>query len=80
MEEGIFVCYSCGRKVGYALGKPPCEALAGWFILTCWKGQESVDHLAFCSFTCLRRWVDTKVPKIPQTFFRSFAEDSINHE
>jgi hypothetical protein len=80
MEEGVFICHSCGKRVRCTLERPPCEALAGWLMLVQWRGRESVDHLAFCSFTCLQRWVNTKVPEIPQTFLKSFGEENINCE
>jgi hypothetical protein len=32
----------------------------------------SVDHYDFCSFTCLQKWVEAQVPKVPKTFLEAF--------
>jgi hypothetical protein len=69
-----FICHSCGKKVECVSGEPPCEVLAGWFVVSHWKGRESVDHYSFCSLSCLQRWVDTQVPRIPKVFLESFGE------
>ena len=75
MEKKHFICHSCGKKAESSLEKPPCEALAGWVMATHWKEFESVDQHIFCSFSCLKRWVDTNVPKIPDVFIKSFGEE-----
>ena len=74
MEKEYSICHSCGKKVEFAEGEPPCKALVGWLVVSHWKGFESVENYYFCSFTCLERWVDTKVPKIPEIFLKSFEE------
>lgn len=61
MQNGYFVCHSCGKKVKRALEKPPCEALSGWFTVAHWKGPGSVDHYSFCSCVCLKAWADTEI-------------------
>ena len=75
MEKRYSICYSCGKKVEFTEGEPPCKALAGWLIVSYWKGFESIEHYHFCSFTCLQRWLDSKVPKIPEIFLKSFEEE-----
>lgn len=73
-----FICRSCGKKVETSEKKPPCEVLKGWVMATQWKDYESVNQHVFCSFSCLKRWVDSKVPSVPDAFIRSFNEDDIN--
>lgn len=75
MVKRYSICYSCGKRVEYPWGEPPCKALSGWLRVSYWKGLESVDHYDFCSFSCLQRWVDTQVPKIPDVFLESFGEE-----
>ena len=76
MQEGCFVCHSCGRKVEFIPGKPPCEVVGGWLTVSHWKGLQSVDHYNFCSFSCLEMWVDTQVPRIPEVFLKSLREEN----
>jgi hypothetical protein len=33
------------------------------------------ERYDFCSFTCLQKWVDGKVPKVPESFLKAFGED-----
>ena len=40
------------------------------------KGMESVEHYDFCTFTCLQKWVETRVPRIPDTFLEAFRGES----
>lgn len=74
MPKGYFICYSCGKKMEYASQKPPCEVLTGWLTVSQWKGLGAVEHRNFCSFTCLKRWADAQVPKIPKVFLKAFEE------
>ena len=74
MRKPTFICHSCGKRLEYAPGERPCEVLSGWLTVSQWKGLGAVDHHHFCSFTCLKRWVDTQVPKIPETFLKAFEE------
>jgi len=75
VEEAVFVCHSCGKKERAPFGKPPCEVLIGWFIVSQWKiPGSSVEQHIFCSLTCLKRWVDDKVPEVPETFLKSFGD------
>ena len=70
-----FSCHSCGKGVECPSGGPPCEALQGWLTVSYWKGLGSVEHYNFCSFSCLKSWVDAQVPTIPEVFLESFGED-----
>ena len=73
-------CYSCGKEVEYTpcyeRGALPedarCNVLVGWLTVSRWKGKGSVDQYDFCSFSCLQKWVETQVPKIPRTFLDAF--------
>lgn len=69
------ICYSCGRKVEFPLEESLCRALGGWLAVCHWKGLQSIDQYAFCSFGGLQRWVDTQVPKIPEVFLKSLGEE-----
>jgi len=77
------VCQSCGKRAEYAecyeRCAPPddarCNVLSGWLSVSCWKGMGAVDYYDFCSLVCLQRWVDTQIPRIPQTFLKAFEDD-----
>jgi len=76
-------CYTCGKKVEFTpcskRGDPPedvpCRVLSGWLSVHHWTGVRSIDQYDFCSFTCLQRWVEAQVPKIPSTFLKAFPEE-----
>jgi hypothetical protein len=70
-----FSCHSCGVEVECSSGELPCEALGGWLTVCCWEGAGEALQYNFCSFTCLKSWVDAQVPKIPAVFLESFGED-----
>ncbi len=72
MPKGHFVCHSCGKGVEYSSEERPCEVLSGWFAVAQWKGLGAVDQYIFCSFTCLKKWADAQVPKIPEAFLKAF--------
>ena len=74
MPDKQFICSSCGRKVESSSKEPPCEVLSGWLTLAHWEGLGSVEHYNFCSFTCLKRWVETQAPEVPKVFLDSFEE------
>lgn len=76
MLKMCFFCQSCGKKVEFASEEPPCKALSGWLTVSQWKGLESVDHYIFCSFSCLQRWVDSQVPRIPKVFLKALGEEN----
>ena len=68
------VCLSCGKKREGSPEEPPCQALKGWLTVSHWKGIGSVEHYSFCSFSCLKSWVDAQVPRVPEIFLKSFEE------
>jgi len=68
-------CFSCGRKMESVPGEPPCRVLKGWLTVSHWKGVGSVEHHNFCSFSCLKSWVDAQVPRVPEVFLKFFEED-----
>ncbi len=68
-------CNSCGEGVECSPGEPPCEVLKGWFTVSQWEGPGAVSHYYFCSLSCLKSWVNNRVPKVPQVFLKSFGED-----
>ena len=73
-------CYSCGKKVVYTpyyergnwVKDARCNVLSGWLTVTRWKGKGYVDQYDFCSFSCLQKWVEAQIPKIPKTFLDAF--------
>lgn len=74
-ERMRFFCQSCGKGVECSAEEPPCEALAGWLTVSHWKGPGAVSRYNFCSFSCLKSWVDAQVPGVPDVFLKSFGED-----
>ncbi len=70
-----FSCHSCRKRLEYSPGEPPCEVLKGWLTVSCWKGLGFVERYNFCSFSCLKSWVEVQVPKIPKVFLESFKDD-----
>jgi hypothetical protein len=71
-----FTCHTCGKGAVCSPGELPCEALKGWLTVACWKGPGAVSRYNFCSFSCLKAWVDSQVPTIPEVFLESFGEDT----
>lgn len=67
-------CFSCGENSEDSPGELPCRTLKGWLTVVCWKGVGSVEHYSFCSFSCLKSWVDAQVPRVPEIFLKSFEE------
>jgi len=74
-QEMRFSCHSCGKGMECSLGEPPCEVLREWLTVSDWKGLGFVEHYTFCSFSCLKSWVDALVPRVPNAFLESFKED-----
>ncbi len=82
-KKSYAVCQFCGTKVEYTECSercaPPedarCAVLSGWLSVSHLKGMGLVDHYDFCSFTCLQKWVDTQVPKVPKTFLDAFKDE-----
>ena len=79
------ICYFCGKKAEYTAcsneGVPSedarCEVLKGWLTVAHWKGMHSVDHYDFCSFSCLQKWVESQIPKVPEVFLKAFEKESL---
>ncbi|MCX6012070.1 MAG: hypothetical protein NTV30_01375 [Chloroflexi bacterium] len=80
MEPRAFICQTCGKEVDNIQDKAPCEVLQGWLMVTNWKGHENVDQIVFCSYSCLKRWVDSKTPNIPDIFMKSFEDDDYKNK
>ncbi len=76
MPREYFVCASCGERVECGVKQRPCEVLDGWLMVSLWKGPETVEHYNFCSLSCLRTWVDTQLPQVPEAFLRAFEKGS----
>jgi hypothetical protein len=76
MGEGCCVCHSCGRKIEFSQEELPCDVLSGWLMVSHMTGLESVDSYSFCSFSCLKRWVTSQVPEIPEIFLKSLGEET----
>lgn len=72
MRREYFICHSCGERVECSGEQRPCEVLSGWFMVSRWKGPKAVEHYNFCSSTCLKKWIDSQVPQIPDVFRRAF--------
>lgn len=77
------ICHSCGKKAEYtpcgqrrALPEDArCKVLHGWLIVSRWKGVRAIEEYDFCSLTCLQKWVEAQVPKVPKTFLEAFHGD-----
>ena len=67
-------CHFCGEEPECPQGEPPCQALEGWFTVSCWEGPGEVVQYSFCSLDCLKSWVDGELPGIPEVFLESFEE------
>ncbi len=74
-ERVRFSCHSCGREMEHLPEEPPCEALKGWLTVSYWKGPGAVSRYNFCSYSCLKSWVDAQVPRVPEVFLEPFRED-----
>jgi len=75
VQRRYSTCFSCGIKVESSSEDPPCEILSGWLTVSHWRGLEAVEHYNFCSFTCLKKWVEVQTPEIPNVFLQSFDEE-----
>jgi len=74
MQKRCLICSSCGKRMEFSPQERLCEVFRGWLTVAQWKGLGAVEHYNFCSFTCLKRWVDRQVPQIPEVFLRTFEE------
>jgi hypothetical protein len=48
--------------------------LNGWLMVCQWSGPETVEHYNFCSLICLKTWMDTQVPQVPNVFLKAFEK------
>lgn len=71
-----YTCYSCSREVEFNEGELTCDVLLGWLMVSCLKGVGSIDRYSFCSYGCLKVWVDTQLPAVPDIFLKSLGEES----
>lgn len=82
-KRNCAICYNCSRKVEYTECSGSggvdedtrCSVLSGWFSVSQWHGKEFVTHYEFCSLGCLRSWVESELPPIPDVFIKGFEED-----
>jgi len=82
-KKSYAICQGCGKRAEYSdcteRPTPPqdarCKVLQGWLSVSQWKGIGLVDHYDFCSLTCLQKWVEAQVPKIPKTFLKAFQDE-----
>ena len=78
MEERRLICSSCRKEQGVLAKDLPCEVLSGWLTVCQWEGLGAVKHYNLCSFTCLKRWVETQVPRIPKVFLEAIGDEDAN--
>jgi hypothetical protein len=74
MPREYFVCHSCGARVECGAKQRPCDVLDGWLMVSLWKGAQTVEHCSFCSLNCLKTWVETQLPQVPDVFLRAFEK------
>ncbi|MEE8205219.1 MAG: hypothetical protein V3T68_04115 [Dehalococcoidales bacterium] len=75
MANRCCVCHTCSRKVEFNAKELPCEVLRGWLVVSHLKGVEAIDQHSFCSLSCLKRWVDSQAPAVPEVFIRSLDDE-----
>jgi hypothetical protein len=83
LKKNFAICQSCSKKTEYSEcfencappGDARCNALKGWLTVSRWRGVGSVDKYDFCSFSCLQKWVEAQVPKIPKPFLKAFQDN-----
>ena len=79
-RRNYIICQGCGKEAAYTecseRSAPPddarCIVLIGWLSVSHWKGMGTVNDYDFCSFSCLKRWVEAQVPRVPKTFLEAF--------
>ncbi len=82
-KKNYATCQFCGKKAEYTYCSerraPPedarCQVLRGWLSVSHWKGMGTVDYYDFCSLTCLQKWVEGQVPRVPKTFLEAFEDE-----
>lgn len=80
MIDRSCTCHSCGKTVELGRQELPCRALRGWYMVSCFAGVESVDHYRFCSLGCLRSWIDSQMPEVPEVFLKSLGEEETDNK
>ena len=81
-RKTLAACHSCGRKAEYngcSPGDAPprdaqCRVLTGWLTVLEYKCIGVVEKYDFCSFICLQRWVEGRVPRIPEVFLKGIEQ------
>ncbi len=82
-NRNYVTCHCCGKKAEYTecsdMSAPPddarCKVLDGWLTVSYWTGLRSINHYDFCSFNCLQKWLESQVPRVPDTFLEAFGEE-----
>ena len=82
-KRNCAICHSCCKMVEYTecsgcevvTEDTRCNVLSGWFTVSQWQGKESVTKYDFCSLQCLRSWVESQIPTIPDVFIKAFEEE-----
>ena len=74
MARESFVCHACGKRVEYGGKERLFKTLNGWVIVSLFKSSGTVEHYNFCSLTCLKTWLDTQVPQVPNVFLKAFEQ------
>ena len=69
-------CHSCGKEVEASPAELPCRVLKDWLTVSHWEGPGEVRHYNFCSYSCLKSWVDAQLPGVPEVFLKSFRDES----
>ena len=75
MGQESFICHSCGKKVEYSGRRRLFETLNGWVMISLFKGPGAVEHHNFCSLTCLKTWLDSQTPEVPNVFLKAFEQE-----
>lgn len=77
------ICQWCGKTLIYSRCSPMCTVpedalcivLQGWLSVCHCTGVEAFDHYDFCSFTCIKKWSESRAPEVPETFLKAFMEE-----
>jgi hypothetical protein len=71
-----FFCDSCGKTIDLYLGETVSGPYENWITVTAWEGMGAVGHHSFCSLECLKEWLESPVPRVPDVFLRAFGVDN----
>lgn len=75
MMKRCYVCSTCSRRVDLGPSEIPCDTLKGWYVITGFKGLETVERHNFCCLSCMYKWVENAVPKVPDIFIDSLKDE-----